>query len=224
MKNLKIKVIALSCAILFILFMWRSCKEDNLSYLDTNILLSNNIERVKNSYREETAITQSLELDNQRLVKQLKASEAVEKNLRERIRNTTHAGFHTRLETVYKDSVIVDTFIIDTSGVYLKASGGDKWVKWGVTVKDSLVSLDSLKIANEITGVFNEDRKLFKKDVIELELTNHNPYTTTQSLQSFIYKPKPKRVGVGLIGGYGITQTGLSPFIGVGVSYNLINF
>lgn len=36
--------------------------------------------------------------------------------------------------------------------------------------------------------------------------------------------PKPKRWGIGLQGGYGANKDGLSPFIGVGVSYDIISF
>lgn len=36
--------------------------------------------------------------------------------------------------------------------------------------------------------------------------------------------PKPKRWGIGMQAGYGATRQGLSPYIGVGVQYNLIGF
>lgn len=37
-------------------------------------------------------------------------------------------------------------------------------------------------------------------------------------------RPKPKRWGVGVHGGVGITPKGLQPYIGVGISYNILTF
>lgn len=37
-------------------------------------------------------------------------------------------------------------------------------------------------------------------------------------------RPKPKRWGVGVHGGVGITPKGLQPYIGLGISYNILTF
>lgn len=37
-------------------------------------------------------------------------------------------------------------------------------------------------------------------------------------------RPKPRRWGVGVHGGVGITPKGLQPYIGVGISYNILTF
>lgn len=37
-------------------------------------------------------------------------------------------------------------------------------------------------------------------------------------------RPKPRRWGVGVHGGVGITPKGLQPYIGVGISYNILSF
>lgn len=37
-------------------------------------------------------------------------------------------------------------------------------------------------------------------------------------------KPRPKRWGIGIQAGYGASRDGLSPYIGVGLTYNLIRF
>jgi len=37
-------------------------------------------------------------------------------------------------------------------------------------------------------------------------------------------KPKPKRIGIGFQTGYGFTQDKITPYVGVGVSFNLIRF
>jgi hypothetical protein len=50
-----------------------------------------------------------------------------------------------------------------------------------------------------------------------VEVLNKNTYTTTTI-------KKPRRWGVGVQVGYGMSREGLSPYIGVGISYNLITF
>lgn len=36
-------------------------------------------------------------------------------------------------------------------------------------------------------------------------------------------KPKPQRWNIGITGGYGITPKGFQPYIGIGVTYNILN-
>ena len=57
-------------------------------------------------------------------------------------------------------------------------------------------------------------------------ITTDNPYIKTLSLSSIRFDmPKPKRYGIGFQFGYGITREfKLSPYAGVGLSYNIIRF
>lgn len=59
---------------------------------------------------------------------------------------------------------------------------------------------------------------LDKMDVYRKTITNN---ITTERL----IKPKPKRWGVGIQAGYGINTSGqLRPYIGIGISFNVIRF
>ena len=42
--------------------------------------------------------------------------------------------------------------------------------------------------------------------------------------KTIIPKPNPKRWGIGIQAGYGASEDGLSPYIGIGVTYSLIRF
>lgn len=42
--------------------------------------------------------------------------------------------------------------------------------------------------------------------------------------KTVIPKPNPKRWGIGIQAGYGASEDGLSPYIGIGVTYSLIRF
>lgn len=56
-------------------------------------------------------------------------------------------------------------------------------------------------------------------------LTTTNPYISVIGIKSQKYDlPKPKKMGIGFQFGYSMTNKGLSPTVGVGVSYNIICF
>lgn len=42
--------------------------------------------------------------------------------------------------------------------------------------------------------------------------------------KTYIYRAKPKKWGIGLQVGYGVSKDGLSPYVGIGGTYNLISF
>ena len=42
--------------------------------------------------------------------------------------------------------------------------------------------------------------------------------------KTIIQKPNPKKWGIGIQAGYGASEDGLSPYIGIGVTYSLIRF
>lgn len=51
------------------------------------------------------------------------------------------------------------------------------------------------------------------------------PRTTTKYITQTEYvREKPKKWGIGVIGGYGIGSSGLQPYIGFGISYDIIQF
>lgn len=51
-----------------------------------------------------------------------------------------------------------------------------------------------------------------------IRVFNKTEYVTTT------IKHRPKRFGIGLQGGYGLSQKGFHPYVGIGISYNLWNF
>ena len=57
-------------------------------------------------------------------------------------------------------------------------------------------------------------------------LTSNNPYINVLSVSGIKFDmPKPKKYGIGINLGYGITKNGiLSPYVGFGISYNIMSF
>lgn len=91
--------------------------------------------------------------------------------------------------------------------VYLKNPQGDILVQEVKTYKDSSYTAT-------ISGInaYLEHIEVYPKSVTKY-------ITTTEFVRE-----KPKKWGIGIQAGYGIGRNGLQPYVGVGVSYNLIRF
>lgn len=128
---------------------------------------------------------------------------------------------YSSLFSSFLDSSIDNEWISATFGVKLDSLGVNRYV-----VDSSRLSL---KVNNKYSVVFGKEPTGFLglgKGKPFAEVKNHNPYTKTTNLRAFeVIAPPPKRFGLGLIGGYMISNNFTFEFaIGVGVSYNIIRF
>ena len=78
---------------------------------------------------------------------------------------------------------------------------------------------DSLSLLN-----IRSRKNFFHKWENKVRVVNSNPKTTISGITSLTIKEKPKRITIGLMVGYGVTNSGLSPFAGVGISTPIISF
>lgn len=93
----------------------------------------------------------------------------------------------------------------------------------GDSSKLLISSIDTLDVLwKQVTegGLFNRRR------YVQLDVKNRNPNTLITQINAYRQAiPKPKKFGIGLQAGYGFT--GISqprPYVGIGISYNLIRF
>lgn len=61
----------------------------------------------------------------------------------------------------------------------------------------------------------------YRPNLLEMEVFPETKYITRTDIKTIKKKP---RFGVGIQAGYGYSNQGLSPYIGVGIQYNLITF
>ncbi len=139
-----------------------------------------------------------------------------------------------------KGETVIDTFYTKPIVIYLdkffyKDSIKNKWIDWKYKVRrDTITQKDSvdfnLKLNYEYAVIYKELSKgWFKKPVPYAEVVNYSPYSKTlsQTVYRVTNDVKPKRFGIGPIGGYGAflnSEPQLGWFVGVGGSYNLIRF
>ena len=82
--------------------------------------------------------------------------------------------------------------------------------------------LDTLAIPNRQTIVIGDRKEGFFKREFRMDVINSNPYIQTTDMNSFVLKQKKRRLGIGVFAGYGASKEGLSPVVGIGISYNLL--
>lgn len=64
----------------------------------------------------------------------------------------------------------------------------------------------------------------FQKAKRTVVFKDANPYSKVLSMENIAVEEKKNRVSIGIQGGYGMTLFGPSPYIGIGIQYNIIRF
>ena len=91
--------------------------------------------------------------------------------------------------------------------------------------KDSILQLTNVDVKVQVTDTYK--KRLFKPDVYNVDLFSPDQNIKFNGVNTYSYEKliKPKRFGIGLQFGYGLGQNfQFYPYVGFGVSYNLINF
>ena len=109
--------------------------------------------------------------------------------------------------------VFVDRYITRTETVLLP-------------VHDTTVVRDSVLVDVPIERRIYQEDSLYRAVVsgFRVSLDTLQVYRTTKEITKYVTVPQRKRWGVGVQAGYGFGKDGMTPYVGVGVSYNLINF
>lgn len=127
-------------------------------------------------------------------------------------------------DVVKYDSVVINKITLDTipgDSIFV-----DKRYEW--TIKNKWVDIkgNTFNDSTTFTSSFHSEYTIFvnnKKGYVEI--TNHNPYVSNANMRVLMDKPKNKRFGLGISLGYGINFTGKpTPYIGIGINYNLLKF
>ena len=92
------------------------------------------------------------------------------------------------------------------------------------TSNEKGISLNEIKIPNTLSFAIGDKKTGFFKSEYRIEAVNSNPYITTTGIDAYTLQVPKKRFGVAVFAGYGITESGLSPMVGVGLSYQLLRF
>ena len=229
--NLNIFLLALIVMILFV-FLTRECNHKKyINTLEEESDLYINKEQIftttLNKHSEELATQKAIV----RYKDNLLAKELAENNNLKNILIGIKGEVITIVKPVpvYLDKIITLTDSTKCLPLPIKFKRGDKWwSETGTITNKGYLESDSLTFISDISiGVGYKKRTfktLLKKSELVVTYSDKNPYTKVKSLQNIVIQDKPKRFGIGLQVGYGLTVNGLSPTISIGINYNLIKF
>ena len=207
-------------AIIVIIFCVKAC---NNSIRKENSKLIESLNDSISYYRDVEGILHSkisIIEDDYFLKLKLKDKEIVElQDLVKKYKNVKSATIiktETKIVEKIVNKTVLDT--ISNTPIY-ESSFNLKDYIWGDIVAKKDTTDIKINIKNDFSIVtYKEKNKLI------LDVSDKNPYSITKSQRSYINLPKQKKFGLGVNVGYGISKSGLSPYIGLGVNYNLINF
>lgn len=119
-------------------------------------------------------------------------------------------------DTIVRTEVVADT-IERVKVVYRNLPSVE------VVRTDTLVVRDTVRVAVPISHYTFAD-SLYKCEVEGYEVSLKRMEVFPKTIYRTQVVTKPSRWGVGVQVGYGLSREGLSPYVGVGVNYNLISF
>lgn len=143
--------------------------------------------------------------------------------------NSTAGKFTSKVDTFFTPGVVVKIqgkdSIVKTID-YLGTNYKDAWLDFKAKIKNGTFEgqytiKDSLELVSywKRTGFLG----LGKKDYF-IDISSKNPNSKIQNAKNFkIQSPKDNKIGIGIIGGFGLDVKDFrpSPFIGVGVYYKI---
>ena len=125
----------------------------------------------------------------------------------------------TYIDTVLTTHVIKDT-INNTVMECYSFDLNNKWISMvGSACADS--TKFKLMLYEDFVISAGTRRSLFNP-TYDIFVTSNNPYVRVNDIGSIQFKPRPTKIGLGIQAGYGVSRSGISPYIGIGISYNFI--
>lgn len=113
---------------------------------------------------------------------------------------------------------------IDSTGQLKKLVKGFKKVDAAGNINQRFIIDSSFVPYNTLSFAIGKKKGLFNSNY-QIETVNSNPNIKTIGLDAYTFKVPKKRFGIGLQVGYGISSDfTIAPYIGIGLSYDLIRF
>ncbi len=215
--------------IVFAVLYFNSCNKnkDIKSNFENNIrALNDTIVYYNNELNQEVAKKKAFIGEKSELLEIIRQSEEKNGQLQIALKNFKKVTTATKIVTETK----IDTFIIKLKDsipciFYRPFNKADQHYTVSGSITNKQINFDNIFIPNTQTIVLGLKKQGFFKTSYVVEVINTNPLIKTKDVKAFNFTNNKKRFGIGIIGGYGLSEnlnTGF--FIGLGVSYDLIRF
>ena len=231
MNNLSKSVIIIGIIILALIHKCTNVKKNNVieSLTIQNQILLDTVVQFKDANKKQAAKIKVIELSNINQLKNIESQkhlvtllQSEVKLYKQKLQSAIGIVTITEFDTLFKtDSFHITTNSTDTFSIKsFDFQHSDNWIKINIQGDGQNTSF-SVGVKNEYTVSIVKVKKGF--DAI---VKNSNPYSTTKEIiATKVSLPKPKKFGVGVVIGYGLTfPMKPSPFVGIGLSYNILRF
>jgi hypothetical protein len=227
MKRIK-QIFPYLIAVILAILLFRQC--DKVSDLknkadSTQDFLKDSIRYYKNQLGQEIALKTALQGDKNTLEillsKQIDSTGQL-KRLVKKFRKVDAAGNITQNTKI--DTIRIGYEVPVPCEFHRDWSENTKWYKIAGSSNQNGILIKSLEVPNTLSFAIGKRKKGWFNSEYVIEAVNSNPNISIKGLDSYTVKLPKKRFGVSLFAGYGMSRDGLSPIIGLGVGYNLIEF
>ncbi len=209
-------------------FLWlRSCGEKNnlQASIKSNLLaLNDTIELYKNKEGKNAATRLALQGEKNTLELFLASSRDSTEQMEQQMKYFRNVAAAVKTTTKTEISGIEIPFEVPNSLFDIPFRKEDPFYVVSGRSTNSGITLNIEDIPNTASIIIGDRKETFWKSTFSIDVVNSNPYITTTSVDSYVHSATKKRFGVCVFAGYGVSAYGLSPQIGVGVSYNLFQF
>ena len=224
---------------IIIALLFKGCDDGTKEQLTIYEHLEDSTQFFKNKYNEavgRNTVLESSSVSNF-LAIQTKNAEILElqkrvKDYKDKIKNNgsvTNFSSNTTIDNT-TSTTVTDTLpvMIDSVPHYFpkySTTYSDEWINYSINATKDSIGV-KLNTKDKYSVIIGEERpKMFKKKVPFVEVISESPYTELKSVKTYrvTEKRRPNRVSISVQGGYGYTLFGLSPYVGVGMSFNLLN-
>lgn len=238
MKNkIEIALVGIILLLVAIILLMKGCEDKSKSTIKVYEHLGDSTTYFKNKYNEAVAENSVLTTNSTKdflLIKSKDSSiillQARVKEYRDKLKqggSVVNFGTNTTIDKTTPTTVIDSFPVNDSSKCNPKytASFRDKWIQYEIkATKDST----KLKIMTEdnYSVVIGEQRpKWNKKKETFVDVISSSPYARAKDVKAYQVddKRKPPRLSLGIQAGYGFSLKGVSPYIGLGLQFNILN-
>lgn len=213
---MKSKTLNYILALICLLLAFKAFKRNEYTYSEQNIILKSRLDSVVTILEDKDKqifSSESVTFEDERQIKRLTDTITVIKKIREVVMVQQDVRVDTIFIKIDKSDVQNKTFVFS-----------DEWIDINGGVDDDNIKINKISLKNEVFITLGEEKRFLKSNLLKVNVRNTNPYFFQGDLKSLTKKIKPPRYSFGISVGYGVTENGLSPYLGVGIQRNLISF
>ena len=207
-KNTAIIVLTIVVIVLLML-IYKGCNDAKMVTYNYNAALGE-LNKYKNSSGQEISTIVALQADYHELQQMNDRLNGTIADLKKQVNKKSETVIIHEVHT--RDTIFIETTVIDSSKCHLQAHYNDEWAAIDVDINKDSASVN-YSVTNRFVHKQQWRRKnIFTTPVLEGSVMNLNPHTSTQEYISY-KKKAPKRTGVkvaifiaGLVGGVMIAR------------------